>query len=200
MKNLLIIFVKNPKIGKVKSRLANSIGEEKALSVYKKLLLKTNEVVIDLEFDKCVCYSESIDQEDLWENSIFLKAKQKGENLGVRMRNAFSDAFENSYDKICLIGSDILELTDEIIVRAFDHLDTHDIVLGPSLDGGYYLIGMKSPVSHVFENKKWGTGEVLKATLNDINKMSLKYSLLPILNDIDEIEDINDSNRGYLFS
>ena len=116
------------------------------------------------------------------------------------MRNAFSDAFENSYDKICLIGSDILELTDEIIVRAFDHLDTHDIVLGPSLDGGYYLIGMKSPVSHVFENKKWGTGEVLKATLNDINKMSLKYSLLPILNDIDEIEDINDSNRKYLLS
>ena len=64
MKNLLIIFVKNPKIGKVKSRLANSIGEEKALSVYKKLLLKTNEVVIDLELDKCICYSESIDPED----------------------------------------------------------------------------------------------------------------------------------------
>lgn len=200
MKNLLIIFVKNPKIGKVKSRLANSIGEEKALSVYKKLLLKTNEVVIDLNLDKCVYYSESIDQEDLWENSIFLKAKQKGENLGVRMRNAFNEAFENSYDKICLIGSDIMELTDEIIVQAFDHLDTHDIVLGPSIDGGYYLIGMKSPVSYVFENKKWGTGEVLKATLDDINKMLLKYFLLPILNDIDEIEDINDSNREYLFS
>ena len=200
MEKLLIIFVKNPKIGKVKSRLAKSIGDRKALSVYKKLLRRTKEHVIDLEIDKRVCYSEMIDQEDLWENSKFQKSLQQGDDLGVRMYNAIKDASKDPYHKICLIGSDIMELTDEIIIRAFSLLDEHDIVLGPSFDGGYYLIGMKSPVKELFLNKKWSTEVVLAETVNKIKKLKLTYALLPTLNDIDEIEDLSDSDRDYLLS
>ena len=200
MKNVLIIFVKNPQLGKVKSRLAKSIGDMNALSVYKKLLKMTKEIVIDLEFDKRVCYSDMIDQDDLWDNGIFQKGLQKGDDLGLRMYNAFKDASEDSYQKICLIGSDIIELTDEIIIKAFSLLDEHDIVLGPSFDGGYYLIGMKTPAKVLFENISWSTGVVLSETINEIHKLKLNYALLPTLNDIDEIEDINDSNRDFLFS
>ena len=200
MKNVLIIFVKNPKLGKVKSRLAKSIGDMNALSVYKKLLKMTKEIVIDLEFDKRVCYSDMIEQEDLWDNGIFQKGLQKGDDLGLRMYNAFKDASEDSYQKICLIGSDIIELTDEIIIKAFSLLDEHDIVLGPSFDGGYYLIGMKSPTKVLFENIKWSTGVVLAETINEIHKLKLNYALLPTLNDIDEIEDINDIDKDFLLS
>jgi rSAM/selenodomain-associated transferase 1 len=200
MENLLIIFVKNPELGKVKSRLAESIGDRKALSVYKKLLRRTKEIIMDLGMDKRVCYSEMIDREDLWENSNYQKSSQKGDDLGVRMYNAIKDASKDSYHKICLIGSDIMELTDEIIVKAFNLLDDHDVVLGPSFDGGYYLIGMKSPVKELFLNKKWSTSVVLAETVDEIKKLKLTYAFLPTLNDIDEIENINDWDRDYLLS
>jgi len=200
MKKLLIIFVKNPELGKVKSRLAKSIGEKKALSVYKKLLERTKEVLMEIEIDKRVCYSEIIDQEDLWENSNFQKSLQKGDDLGVRMHNAIDAAFKDLYGKICLIGSDIMDLSDEIIKNAFNLLDDHDIVLGPSFDGGYYLIGMKSPAKELFLNKKWSTGVVLEEAIDEIKKLKLTYAFLPTLNDIDEIEDINDKDRNYLLS
>lgn len=200
MENLLIIFVKNPVIGKVKSRLAKSIGDKKALSVYIKLLTNTKKIVKDLDMDKRVCYSDTIDKEDLWGSSNFQKSLQKGNDLGLRMYHAIDDASKESYDKICLIGSDIMELTDEIIIKAFNRLDDFDIVLGPSFDGGYYLIGMNSPVRELFLNKKWSTGVVLEEAVNEIKKLKLTYSFLPTLNDIDEIEDINESNKDYLLS
>jgi len=199
MKNVLIIFVKNPEIGKVKSRLAKTIGDKQALSVYKKLLEITKEIVIDLEFDKCVCYSDWIDREDLWNNDTFRKTLQKGDDLGFRMYIAIKD-LSDSYEKICLIGSDTIELTDEIIERAYALLEDHDIVLGPSFDGGYYLIGMKSPTKALFEPISWSTGAVLAETIDKIGKLKLTYALLPTLNDIDEIEDINDRDRESLLS
>lgn len=200
MKKLLIIFVKNPELGKVKSRLAKSIGDKKALSVYKKLLKRTKEVLMNIEIDKRVCYSEMIDEEDLWENSNFQKSLQKGDDLGVRMYNAIDAASDDGYEKICLIGSDLMDLSDEIILKAFNLLDDYDIVLGPSFDGGYYLIGMKSPVKELFLNKKWSTGSVLAEAIHEIKQMKMTYDFLPTLNDIDEIEDINDGNKNYLLS
>jgi len=200
MKSLLIIFVKNPELGKVKSRLAKSIGEEKALKVYKMLLAKTKELVIDLEVDKLICYSNRIEHEDLWENYSFQKAKQVGDNLGEKMYNSIQQASINLYKKICLIGSDNMELTDEIIHNAFKYLNDHDIVIGPAKDGGYYLIGMKSPKNEIFKLSNWGTSSVLEETLKIIKALDLKYVLLPVLNDIDVAEDLTDSNRDFLLS
>lgn len=198
MKNLLIIFVKNPELGKVKSRLAKSIGDVNALWVYKKLLKITKKIVIDLEFDKRVCYSDRIEREDLWNNDIFQKTLQKGDDLGLRMYNAIQDASIDSYQKTCLVGSDTIELTHKIMVKAFRFLDDHDIVLGPSFDGGYYLIGMKSPTKALFENIRWSTEVVLAETIDTIRKLKLTYALLPTLNDIDKIEDINERHKNFL--
>ncbi len=200
MENLLIIFVKNPKIGKVKSRLAKSIGDKMALSVYKKLVKRTKEITIDLPIDKRVYYSETIEDDDLWENSIYQKRLQKGGDLGERMYNAFKEASSDSYHNICLIGSDIMELTSEIVLQAFSLLADQHIVLGPSLDGGYYLIAMKLPVKELFLNKKWGTKEVFSEAIHGIKKMKLDYALLPTLNDIDEVGDIRDIDKDYLLS
>jgi rSAM/selenodomain-associated transferase 1 len=200
MKNLLIIFVKNPELGKVKSRLAKSIGNKKALSVYKKLLKRTKEITIELPMDKCVYYSDVVEQDDLWENHIFQKKLQKGNDLGERMYNAFKEASNDSYHKICLIGSDLMELTNEIVMQAFRLLDNRKIVLGPSFDGGYYLIAMKAPVKELFLNKKWSTKEVFSDAIHEITTLNLDYATLPKLNDIDDVWDIKDGDRDYLFS
>src|SRR5690606_4157743 len=104
-----------------------------------------------------------------------------GENLGERMLNAFSENLSN-YDKIIIIGSDIHELKPEHIEQAFKKLDTHDIVIGPAKDGGYYLLGLKLLNSNIFRNKNWGTSTVLEKTLEDLKNENVH--LLEVLNDI----------------
>lgn len=199
-KELLIIFTKNPEIGKVKTRLAQSVGEDKALSVYQKLLWHTHESVTDLTMDKCIAYSDYINQQDIWEHDKFNKCLQSGSDLGSRMHNVFVDNFRNSYDRICLIGSDIFELTPSIIEQAFRDLHNHDLVIGPATDGGYYLIGMNYPLPELFANIPWGTGQVLDKTLYQAGKQSMRIAQLPTLNDIDTIEDIRNEDMDYLLS
>jgi rSAM/selenodomain-associated transferase 1 len=199
-KELLIIFIKNPEKGRVKTRLAHSVGEVKALSVYQKLLWHTRQIVSDLVADKCVAYSNYINQRDIWENDKFRKCVQLGEDLGSKMQNAIAVGFKAHYDSICLIGSDIFELTSSIIEQAFHDLHNHDLVLGPALDGGYYLIGMNRPLPELFKNIPWGSEQVLDKTLDKAAKHSLRISQLPTLNDIDTIGDIRNDDRAYLLS
>jgi rSAM/selenodomain-associated transferase 1 len=186
--NLIIIFVRSPGLGKVKTRLARSIGDQSALNIYKILLKHTAAVLRDLSFDKVVYFSEKIDNNDLWENSLFEKKLQKGADLGERMHHAFDTAFNKGYKKVLIIGSDLFDLTSSIITSAFEALETYDISIGPSLDGGYYLLGMKKLQPEVFKNKKWGTDSVLEHTLQDLKKQKIK--LLKALNDIDTLEDL----------
>jgi len=200
MKGLLIIFVKNPVHGKVKSRLAAKVGADKALSIYRKLLDRTRQVVSEIPFDKLVCYSNEIDRADIWSNNDFKKDLQKGRDLGQRMYYAIEKASDDLYEKICLIGSDNMEITPEIIIEAYNSLDDADIVLGPSRDGGYYLIGMKQPIVEIFELGNWSTTSVLEETIAIAKSMELTYHLLAELNDIDELEDINDQDQNYLLS
>lgn len=199
MSKLLIIFVKNPKLGKVKSRLALKIGAEKALSVYKKLLQKTQEVVSKVRVNKKVCYSESIDRNDLWVDQEYEKDVQQGDNLGERMHNAIANA-SKQYDQVCLIGSDNMEITPEILSEAFDRMNDFDIVFGPSRDGGYYLVGMKKPVKEIFDGICWSTPSVLKQSIDRAKELHMNYYLLPELNDIDQLEDIADRDKVYLLS
>ena len=186
--NLIIVFVRSPELGKVKTRLARSIGDQSALNIYKILLKHTAAVLRDLSFDKVVYFSEKIDNNDLWENSLFEKKLQKGADLGERMHHAFDNAFNKGYKKVLIIGSDLFDLTSSIITSAFEALETYDISIGPSLDGGYYLLGMKKLQPEVFKNKKWGTDSVLEHTLQDLKKQKIK--LLNALNDIDTLEDL----------
>ena len=186
--NLIIVFVRTPELGKVKTRLAKAIGDQAALTIYKLLLKHTSTVLHELSFDKVVYYSEKMENNDFWKASLFEKKLQKGADLGERMQQAFETAFDRGYKKVLIIGSDLFELTSTLIISALEALETYDISIGPSLDGGYYLLGMKELHPAVFKNKKWGTDSVLENTLQDLKQQNVK--LLEALNDIDTFEDL----------
>ena len=184
----LIIFIKNPKLGKVKTRLAVTVGDEKALSIYKKLLDFTQKLAISLPCERLLFYSDEIETNDNWSNIFFQKNKQHGNDLGERMKNAFQKTLLTS-KKAVIIGSDCAELTKEILENAFDALEKNDFVIGPAEDGGYYLIGMNYFEPSVFENINWSTEEVLPKTLEKIAHLERKVALLPTLSDTDNEED-----------
>ncbi|MFL0095080.1 TIGR04282 family arsenosugar biosynthesis glycosyltransferase [Tenacibaculum maritimum] len=196
-KNLLLIFTRNPELGKVKTRLAKAVGNETALTIYKFLLDKTKKVTQNLNCDKAVYYSVQIRNHDIWEEKNYQKKLQKGEDLGIRMHNAFQEAFENNYEKVLIIGSDLYDLTPNHIHEAFDKLNSNEVVIGPAKDGGYYLLGMKKLIPSIFKNKNWGTSSVRRDTLKDLEKVNVH--LLEPLNDVDLIEDIEDHPAFYQF-
>ena len=106
------------------------------------------------------------------------------------MQNAFSELFGLGYENLIIIGSDLLDLDQNLIEHAFQQLSHHDVVIGPSKDGGYYLLGLKMMREPIFKNKAWGTETVLADTLNDLQNTDVV--LLEELNDIDTFEDIKD--------
>jgi rSAM/selenodomain-associated transferase 1 len=187
-KNALIIFTRNPELGKCKTRLAKSIGDVAALNIYKYLLEHTATISQDVNADKFVFYSENIIKNDFWNDDVFNKKLQIGSDLGERMENAFKNMFQSHYEKVIIIGSDLLDLKTEYIETAFQLLQKNDFVIGPAKDGGYYLLGMKNLVPTLFKNKNWGTSTVLNDTLKDIQNST--FVLLKSLNDIDVFDDI----------
>ena len=160
--NVLMIFIKNPVLGKVKTRLAKTIGDKNALEVYEDLLAYTFAVANSVPVDKAVFYSEHIINQDIWIKGDFQKHEQLGKNLGERMLNAFIVTFDMGYNNVIIIGSDCFELKPEIINNAFDQLKTKDIVIGPAKDGGYYLLGMNMLYEGLFNNKKWSSEKIKK--------------------------------------
>ncbi len=188
--SLLIIFYRNPELGKVKTRLAASIGDAKAYAIYLLLAQHTRSITQDLPQNKALYYSDYIDTEDAWSNNRFQKFLQSGEDLGEKMENAFKAGFNFGYKSICIIGTDCLDLTGQIISEAFRQLLSHDVVIGPAVDGGYYLLGMNYLHEALFKNKKWSTESVLTNTLDDAEVSGLSVFQLQVLNDIDRIEDL----------
>ncbi|WP_299183094.1 TIGR04282 family arsenosugar biosynthesis glycosyltransferase [uncultured Aquimarina sp.] len=189
-KNLLMIFTRNPELGKCKTRLAATIGNQAALEVYELLLDHTVTITKNLSVTKEVHYSTRIGQNDIWDPTVYNKKQQEGKDLGVRMYNAFRNGFESGYTNIIIIGSDMYDLSEQDIENAFEALKNNEYVIGPAEDGGYYLFGMKSLNSKVFQNKSWGTNTVLQNTLKDIQQTNVK--LLEERNDVDYYEDIKD--------
>ena len=190
-KNLVITFTRNPELGKVKTRLANTIGNISALAIYKKLLEHTESVLQQIDCDKAVYYSVKIRENDLWNPDIYQKYQQFGDHLGIRMLNAFKTGFDAGYTKIVIVGSDLYDLKPKHINQAFDALDNNDAVIGPALDGGYYLLGMKQLHPAIFENKSWGTETVFEDTMKDLVKENV--FLLEPLNDVDTYEDMSNN-------
>lgn len=189
MKHALIIFVRHPEPGKVKTRIGAVAGHEVALAIYDKLLQHTQEITAALAADKFVYYADALADNDLWSKRQYKKARQEGTDLGERMRNAFTTVFSKGYEKVCIIGSDCYELTTALLERAYEELDAADIVIGPAKDGGYYLLGMKGGVKDVFKHIEWSTGKVLQQTIQLIAPKH-QYTLLPCLRDVDTLEDV----------
>jgi uncharacterized protein len=197
-KDLLIVFVKNSELGFVKTRLAKTIGNEKALIVYRALVEKTKAVIDDLNVRKAIYYSDYIDEYDQFKEDGYSKRLQMGDDLGERMKNTFEAAFNLGFKKAVIIGSDCWELTSDTIEAAFKGLDESDFVLGPASDGGYYLMGMKEILPEVFSNKMWSSENVLVDTLIDIERSGKSKLLLPTLSDVDYQEDLPDELNSLI--
>ena len=187
-KNLLIVFTRNPELGKVKTRLAKTVGNATTLKIYIFLLERTKDISVKVSADKAVYYSVKVRENDIWDANIFQKHQQVGEDLGIRMLHAFKNGFKAGYEKVMIIGSDLYDLTAETIENAFIALKDNEVVIGPAEDGGYYLLGMNSLEEKVFKNKNWGTETVRKNTLEELKDK--KVFLLGELNDVDVFEDI----------
>ncbi len=196
---MLIIFVKNPVIHEVKTRLAAEIGAENAVFVYQKLIEYTATVVSKIDVPKLVFYGNEMPDKDIWAEMGYERQAQIGKDLGERMENAFAWAFAEGHKKCVIIGSDCAELRAEILEEAFFSLEKKDFVIGEAEDGGYYLLGMKKLFSPLFRGKMWSTNNVFKEALFEIQKGVFSLHLLPKLNDIDTLEDLNNSPFKHSF-
>ncbi|MFN3999411.1 TIGR04282 family arsenosugar biosynthesis glycosyltransferase [Algoriphagus sp.] len=188
-KAALIIFQKNAVLGKVKTRLAASVGDQEALEVYHWLTTYTHEIVKEVSVDKFLFFSDYI-PEHLDENLKGYQFEvQSGGNLGERMKNAFAHLFARGYSSVAIIGTDCPYLTCKELNKAFLNLSEADMVVGPAKDGGYYLLGMSGFFPEVFNEIPWSTSKVLEITLDYADKLKLDYEFLKILSDIDTLED-----------
>lgn len=183
--NTLLIFIKNPELGKVKTRIAQTAGNERALEIYLKLLRHTREVSLQVDARRVLFYSDFIDEGDDWSSQDFQKMVQHGSDLGERMSNAFLLGLIGPDDKAVIIGSDCSLLTADIVETAFAKLNDYPFVIGPATDGGYYLLGMNKHNSGIFKEIEWSTESVFSETIKKIEASDSKYFLLPELPDID---------------
>jgi len=186
-KKLIIIFVKNIKLGKVKTRLAKTVGNEAASKVYEALVDITERATSNIQIDKRIYFSDAV-VASKWPNAF--KTTQLGINLGERMKNAIHEGFNDGYKSIVLLGSDLPNISSTIITKGLNALDKTEIVFGPAEDGGYYLVGMNKPHAFIFENKPWSDSKLLETTLNELKNKNIDVSLLETLNDIDTFEDL----------
>jgi uncharacterized protein len=189
LEQTLLIFIRNPTLGKVKTRLARTVGDAEALRVYGLLLEATRAAAVGVEAERWLFYSDFVDENDAWPAAFFHKKIQSAGDLGARMEAAFRSAFEARARKVLIIGSDCPALDGTMLQRAFDALDQSDFVLGPVPDGGYYLLGMKELAPLLFHDIAWSTETVRAATLEKIALLGKTCHLLPMLSDVDTEED-----------
>ncbi len=191
--DLLIIFIKAPRIGEVKTRLARDIGAENAQKLYRAMV---EDLLQNLRgpdnFDLLITlWPENAEPEVRnWLNWKGQITTQSQGNLGDKLQHAFGNGFAQGYQRIVIIGSDLPELSSSVINDSFKQLHTYSLILGPATDGGYYLIGLRSPHTELFTGINWSTSDVLKKTLENADKAGLHHFLLPDMQDIDKYDDI----------
>jgi rSAM/selenodomain-associated transferase 1 len=189
--NALIVFQKNAVLGKVKSRLAATIGEEKALEIYKSLLLHTYGEIGKLKgIDTFIFFSDFIEPDSESGDKAEYKEIQIGEDLGERMSNAFRKLFQKGYKRVVIIGTDCPEIQSSDIDDAFLALEKKEVCIGPAFDGGYYLLGMSRFQESLFQNIPWSSSEVTAKTKEILNSREISFELLKTLRDIDTEEDL----------
>lgn len=183
----VIIFVKNPIPGTVKTRIARTVGNERAVQVYRHLLQHTQQITRFLPWPRIVYYGDFVNPNDGWNG--YEKRQQVGTDLGERMLAAFREQFAAGAGRAVIIGSDCLAITDNHIRQAFEALDRVDVVIGPATDGGYYLLGMKKLHPFLFEDMPWSQPQLRQRTQKALTQNNLTFEQLEELSDIDEWED-----------
>jgi rSAM/selenodomain-associated transferase 2/rSAM/selenodomain-associated transferase 1 len=192
---MLIVFTRYPEAGKVKSRLIPVIGAPKAAGLHHEMAKRT------LILARILSITEGISTEVHFDGGSrsrmkktyghdFRYVRQAGGDLGVRMRSSFSHAFRREMERVILIGTDCPGISKDLIMAAYAALSDHDCILGPSHDGGYYLIGLKHDVPCLFDGIPWSHADTLKATLEAAQCHGLSVHLLEEFRDVDRPEDI----------
>ncbi|MHC4456099.1 MAG: TIGR04282 family arsenosugar biosynthesis glycosyltransferase [Planctomycetota bacterium] len=192
--NWILFFVKFPASGLVKTRLAEQLGEETATCLYKGFVTDILENLLNLKVNFDIFFAPSDAQQKfcLWLGNKYSYIPQTGDNLGEKMKNAFEHAFTNNCTRVIIIGSDSPDLPAEFFNRSFKALESHDAIVGPSGDGGYYLIGFSKDafLSEAFESVAWSTPQVCEQTLNILKKHERDVYLLPQWYDVDTLDDL----------
>ena len=195
-KNGILLFVKYPKTGYVKSRLSTHIDKKFVVTLYKSFVEDTIDNLKDLDCDILVCFYPPEKREYFknWIGSSYQYLPQDGEDLGERMKNCFLKGFDLGFEKLLVIGSDSPDLPKTIVKDAFYNLDKNDCVIGPCKDGGYYLLGFTNQKfsQNIFSDIPWSTKEVLEKTKHLLKNNFLKIYELPIWQDVDTIDDLKD--------
>ena len=186
---LLIIFLKVPKPGLVKTRLAASVGADRACEIYRRLVEKllVNLDSID-EIELRIAPDDGVSVCGDWVKKGWGLRPQGDGDLGARMSRAFEEAFQRGYDRVVAIGSDCPYVQVPHIKEAFSVLKQDDMVIGPATDGGYWLIGMRAFYPELFHGIDWSTEAVLGQTLGLAKESGLSMNLMEILEDIDDEE------------
>ena len=188
----LLLFIKNPILGQVKTRLAKTIGDDSALSVYQNLLQICYQNTRFLtQADKYLYYSHFVEEKDIWTAGDYYKTMQSEGSLGDRMKIAFQQA-QKTYESALIIGSDCPAISTTLLQEALDALHSFDLVIGPANDGGYYLLGMRSESAYLklFDEVDWSTDRVLAQTLSKASKLGMTILLLEELVDVDDAADL----------
>lgn len=197
--NCAILFIKEPVRGQVKTRLAVTVGADRAVELYRCFVEDIISMLDGLNVSTCCCYQGPGGAEALgnWLGRRRSYVCQSGANLGQRMANAFRSAFASGFSKVVLIGSDLPDLPGDIVRQALAALDTHGVVIGPSRDGGYYLIGFTAAhfLSQVFENLCWSTDRIFEQTMGILNNQGVNTHVLPRWHDVDTWSDLQDLIR-----
>lgn len=194
-KNLLLVFVKAPRPGRVKTRLARDVGAETAARIYRRMGRAVVDAVSDGPWKVRIYYTPTDAEEEvrdwLFEGGAepLEMADQSPGDLGERMRRALEEGLGEA-ERVCVIGTDAPDLDAGLVDVAFRSLEGHDVVLGPALDGGYYLLGLRAPQPELFREIPWSTDQVLNRTLERAAGLGLTCALLPSLSDVDTLEDL----------
>ncbi|MGQ0792517.1 MAG: TIGR04282 family arsenosugar biosynthesis glycosyltransferase [Deltaproteobacteria bacterium] len=199
--NVLIVFVKYPEPGKVKTRLARDIGREGATEIYRLMAERVVErVCASVNYATALFFDPSERQEDFrrWLGGDRTLIPQRGESLGGRMATAFNEVFTSGAQRAVIIGTDCLGVSEETVAQALRKLDVADIVIGPAEDGGYYLLGLKSALPAIFDGIEWSTERVFAQTIERVRDLGLSCALLDTKRDIDTIADIDDETLKEL--
>jgi len=195
-KDALILFLRYPERGAVKTRLAGALGQDLTYELYTCFLADLSLMVCEVEAEKVIVYSGP-------ENAAFPDfpglrlIRQRGQDIGERMYFALADVFALGFERCVLIGSDSPDLPARLVNDAFEKLMSADVVLGPSLDGGYYLIGCKRATlcPSMFTGIPWSTAGVLPETLKRMAEAGFLLAELDAWLDIDEMDDLKQFYR-----
>lgn len=194
VKSCILLFTKFPQKGLVKSRISIHLDETTTLTLYKSFVSDTLQLVNQLNYNKIICYTPTNSLQDFksWLGSQYHYLPQKGVNLGQRISNSFQYAFTHNYQYVIALGTDSPDLPAHYIHEGFYHLAMGNVVIGPSTDGGYYLIGLNKEnfFPRLFENIPWSTQNVFHQTLEIVKDEKLKSHVLPTWYDIDTLKDL----------